>query len=149
MRRLTKNLVSLLVGLLCAWVLFEPVPARAFDNTTLSGPYGFEFNKFGTCPNIEVTVGLFNFDGSGNVTGSFRQYDSNKNGSGPKTSSGTASGTYTVNSNGTGTINFASPETVKFAFSIDSTATAAKRLELINLSLSVWSCAESGYAIQQ
>jgi hypothetical protein len=32
---------------------------------------------------------------------------------------------------------------------MDSTATSAKRIELINLTLGSLSCAESGYAIQQ
>jgi hypothetical protein len=149
MQQLAKSSWAVTVGVLCAWLLLRPAPAAAFDNTSLSGSYAFEFNKFGTCPNIEVTVGVFSFDGSGNVTGTFRQYDSNKNGKGTKVSSGSASGTYTVNSNGTGTINFTSPEAVRFAFSIDSTATSAPRMELINLSLGSLSCAESGYAIEQ
>lgn len=150
MRQLARNsYVAAVAGLLCAWLVMRPAPAAAYDNTSLSGTYAFEFNKFGTCPNIEVTVGVFSFDGAGTVTGSFRQYDSDKNGAGPKASSGSASGTYTVNPNGTGTINFTSPETVNFAFAINSTATSAQRMELINLSLHAWTCAESGYAIQQ
>ncbi len=53
-----------------------------------------------------VVVGLFDFDGAaGTVTASFKQYASNKGGTGPKVSSGAASGTYTVNADGTGTIN--------------------------------------------
>jgi len=150
MQQLAKSSwAAAVVGVLCAWLLLHPAPAAAFDNTSLSGTYAFEFNKIWTCPNIEVTVGVFSFDGSGNVAGTFRQYDSNKNGKGTKVSSGSASGTYTVNSNGTGTIDFTSPETVRFAFSIDSTATSAPRMELINLSLGSLNCAESGYAIEQ
>ncbi|HVB79863.1 MAG TPA: hypothetical protein VNE82_07935 [Candidatus Binataceae bacterium] len=149
MRQLAKGSYAIAGGLLCAWLVLRPAPAAAFDNTSLSGSYAFEFNKFGTCPNLEVTVGVFSFDGSGTVSGSFRQYDSNKNGAGPKASSGTASGTYTVHADGTGTINFTSPETTTFAFAIDSTGTSAPRMELINLSLNAKSCADSGYAIQQ
>jgi hypothetical protein len=36
-------------GCACAWLLLRPAPAAAFDNTSLSGSYAFEFNKFGTC----------------------------------------------------------------------------------------------------
>jgi hypothetical protein len=92
---------------------------------------------------------LFAFDGAGNASGKFTNYSSNQEGAGPKVSTGTATGTYTVNSEGTGKINFTSPDTVTFAFTIDSTATSAQRLELILLSLHSFSCAESGYAIQQ
>jgi hypothetical protein len=148
-RQLAKSSYAIAAGLVCAWLVLRPAPAAAFDNASLSGSYAFEFNKFGTCPNLEVTVGVFNFDGSGTATGSFRQYDSNKVGRGPKASSGTASRTYTVKPDGTGTINFTSPETTTFAFAINSTATSAQRMELINLSLHSWSCAENGYAIQQ
>jgi len=135
-------------GLLCAWALLLPAPAAAFDSSSISGSYAFQFNKFGTCPNLQTIVGLFTFDGAGNVSGKFTQYSSNKGGAGPKVSTGTATGTYTVNPDGTGRINLTSP-TVTFAFTIDSTATSAQRLELILLSLGSSSCAQSGYAIQQ
>ena len=91
---------------------------------------------------------MFDFDGAGNVTASFKQYASNKGGAGPKVSSGTASGTYNVNTDGTGTINLTTIGQT-FAFAIDSTATSAERIELINTSSKSWSCALSGYAIQQ
>jgi len=149
MQRLAPKWWTLATGLLCAWVLLMPAPAAAFDNSSISGNYAFQFNKFGTCPNLEVIVGLFTFDGGGNVSGKFTQYSSNKGGAGPKVSTGTATGTYTVNSDGTGRIHLTSPDTVAFAFAIDSTATSAQRLELILLSLGSSSCAQSGYAIQQ
>jgi hypothetical protein len=128
--------------------MVQPRPALAvsFTDATLSGSFAFQFNKFGTCPNIAAVVGVFDFNGAGNVTASFKQFNSNHV---PKVSSGSASGTYTVNSNGTGLINLTSPTTLTFAFSIDSTATSAERVELINLTLGSSSCAESGYAIQQ
>src|SRR5439155_1830933 len=65
------------------------------------------------------------------ASGKFTNYSSNQEGAGPKVSTGTATATYTVNSDGTGKINFTSPDTVTFAFTIDSTATSAQRLELI------------------
>lgn len=136
-------------GLFCAWALLQPAPAAAFDVSNISGSYAFQFNKFGTCPNLEVKVGLFTFDGAGNVSGTFTNYSSNKMGAGPKVSTGTATGTYTVNSDGTGSIHFTTPNTVTFAFAIDSTATLAERLELVTLSLGSKGCAQSGYAIQQ
>src|SRR6185437_9016865 len=149
MQRLARRWLTVAAGLLCAWALLLPAPAAAFDNSSVSGSYAFQFNKFGTCPNLQAIVGLFTFDGTGNVNGKFTQYSSNKGGAGPKVSTGTATGTYSVNSDGTGRINFTSPDTVTFAFTIDSTATPAQRLELILLSLHSSGCAESGYAIQQ
>jgi hypothetical protein len=148
MRRLTAVWWMMVAGLLC-WALFQPArPALAasFTDASLSGSFAFQFNKFGTCPNIAVIVGVFDFNGAGNVTGSFKQFNSDKV---PKVSSDSASGTYTVNSDGTGLIELTSPATTTFAFSIDSTATSAERIELINLTLGSLSCAESGYAIQQ
>jgi hypothetical protein len=141
--------LAMAAGLLCAWVLLLSAPAAAFDNSSISGSYAFQLNKFGTCSNLSVLVGLFTFDGAGNASGKFTSYSSNKGGAGPKVSTGTATGTYTVNTDGTGRINLTSPNTVKFAFAIDSTAAAAQRLEMILLSLHSSSCAESGYAIQQ
>jgi hypothetical protein len=149
MQQLAMKWLAVAAGVLCAWVLLLSAPALAFDNSNVSGSYAFQLNKFGTCPNQSVIVGLFTFDGAGNASGKFTNYSSNKGGTGPKVSTGTATGTYTVNSDGTGTINFTSPDTVTLAFTIDSAATSAQRLELILLSLHSWSCAESGYAIQQ
>ena len=137
-------------ALICAWVVMRPAPAAAFDNASLSGTYAFQFNKFGTCQNIQAAVGVFSFDGAGSATASFTKYNSYKWGTGgPKINVGTASGTYTVNADGTGTINFTSPDTVTFAFAIDSSATPAQRFEMINISMRSPSCAASGFAIQQ
>jgi hypothetical protein len=152
MRRLAMKGLTVAVGLLCAW-LFQPASARAgaFDNSSLSGPFGFQLNKFGTCPNIVVVAGLLNFDGSGGVTGSFSQYASDRGGTGPKALSGTVSGTYAfdVSGNGMGTISLVAPKIGTFAFVLDSTATLAKRIEAINTSSHSWTCAMSGYATQQ
>ncbi len=151
MHRLEPRWWTLATGLLCAWLLFQPVPARAttFGNSSLSGSFGFQLNKFGTCQNIVVVAGVLNFDGSSGVTGSFSQYASNRGGVGPKASSGSVLGTYAVNSDGTGTMNLTSPKVGTFAFAIDSTATSAERIELISTSSNSWTCAMSGCAIQQ
>ncbi len=153
MRRIANGWWVAIAGLLLAWIGFQPAPAAAaFSSASLSGNYAFEFNKFGTCPNMEVVVGVFTFDGAGNVSATFSQFDSDKGGTGPKAKTGqTATGTYTFDpsNNGSGIMKFTSPETIKFAFAVDSTATSAQRLELINLNLGSWTCAESGYAIQQ
>jgi hypothetical protein len=151
MQRLKTNWWTLAAGVLGAWLLFQPASARAgtFDNSSLSGPFGLQLNKFGTCPNIVTVVGLLNFDGTGGVTGSFNQYTSDRGGTGPKTSSGNILGIYTVNPDGTGTMSLTSPKIGTFAFVLDSTATSAERIELINTSSHSWTCAMSGYAIQQ
>jgi hypothetical protein len=150
MHQSAKRWMGVVVALICAWVVMRPAPAAAFDIGSLSGSYAFQFNKFGTCQNIQAAVGVFSFDGAGNVSASFTKYNSYKwSTRGPKINSGTASGTYTVNSDGTGTINFTSPDTVTFAFAIDSTAAAAQRLEFINISMHSPTCAASGFAIQQ
>ncbi|HVB81047.1 MAG TPA: hypothetical protein VNE82_14005 [Candidatus Binataceae bacterium] len=149
MQRLATKGLAVAVGLLCAWVILLPAPAAAFDNSSISGSYAFQFNKFGTCPNLVVVVGVLDFDGSGGVTGSFSQYASDRGGMGPKHSSGSVLGTYTVSSNGMGTMSLTSPKVGTLAFSIDSTSTSAERIEMINTSSNSWSCAMSGYAIQQ
>ncbi|HZO83066.1 MAG TPA: hypothetical protein VFB33_15325 [Candidatus Binataceae bacterium] len=149
MQRLAKNSM-VAAAILCAGLLLRPALASAvtFGDATLNGTYAFQFNKFGTCPNIAVIVGVFDFNGSGNVTANFTVFNSNKGGAGPKTSTGSASGTYTVNPDGTGVIQFSSSGSPKFAFVIDSSA-SVPRLELITTNLGSSSCAESGYAIQQ
>jgi hypothetical protein len=150
MHQSAKRCMGVAVALICAWVVMRPAPAAAFDKTSLSGTYGFQFNKFGTCLNIQAAVGVFDFDGLGGVSASFTKYNSYKwSKHGPKVDTGTASGTYIVNSDGTGTIYFTSPDTVTFAFAIDSSATSAQRLEFINISMHSPSCAASGFAIQQ
>ena len=153
MQCLKTNWWTLAAGVLGAWLLFQPASARAgtFDNSSLSGPFGFQLNKFGTCPNIVTVTGLLIFNGTGGVTGTFSQYASDRGGTGPKTSPGTVSGTYTFdpNGNGTGTMSLTSPKVGTFAFVLDSTSTSAERIELINTSSHSWTCAMSGYAIQQ
>ncbi|HVA40819.1 MAG TPA: hypothetical protein VNF49_09150 [Candidatus Binataceae bacterium] len=151
MQRLATSWWAVAAGLLCAWLLFQPGTARAatFGNSSLSGPFGLQLNKFGTCPNLVVVVGVFNFDGSSAVTGRFSQYASDRGGAGPKASSGSVLGTYSVNSDGTGTMSLTSPKVGTFAFVIDSTSTSAERIELISTSSASWTCAMSGYAIQQ
>jgi hypothetical protein len=115
------------------------------------GSFRLSAQQVRTCPNIVVVAGLLNFDGSGGVTGSFSQYASDRGGRGPKALSGTVSGTYAfdVSGNGMGTISLVAPKIGTFAFVLDSTATLARRIELINTSSHSWTCAMSGYAIQQ
>jgi len=150
MHQSAKRWMGVVVALICAWVVMRPAPAAAFDIGSLSGSYAFQFNKFGTCQNIQAAVGVFSFDGAGSVTANFTVYNSYKwAAGGPKVTSGSSSGTYSVNSDGTGTINITSPDTVTFAFAIDSGATPAQRFEMIKTSMHSLSCAESGFAIQQ
>jgi hypothetical protein len=141
-------------AMFCASMLLQPAPARAgtFDVGSLSGNFGFQLNKFGWCNNIVTSVGLLNFDGSGNVSASFTNYYSNKAGNGPKVKTGSASGTYTfnVNGDGTGEIDFSAPDNRTFAFVIDSTgSTGMERIEIIATKSQSSRCAMSGYAIQQ
>ena len=49
MQQLAKSSWAV-VGVLCAWLVLRPAPAAAFDNTSLSGSYAFEFNKFRDLP---------------------------------------------------------------------------------------------------
>lgn len=136
----------------CAVAMLQPGSAQAqtLTSASLNGSFAFQLNKFGWCSNIVTSVGLFQFDGNGNVSASFTNYYSNKAGNGPKVKTGSASGTYTVNGDGTGEIDMTAPDNRKFAFVIDSTGTTgAERIELINSSLHSPRCAMSGYAIQQ
>lgn len=145
-------------ALLCAGMLFQPssAQAQAFDSSSLSGSFAFQLNEFGSCSNIQTSVGLFVFtpvagNATGDVTAKFTNYYSDKAGNGPRLKTGgSASGTYTVNPDGSGEIDMTSPNNRKFPFVIDSTGVSgAERIEVINGSLHSWRCAMSGYAIQQ
>jgi hypothetical protein len=76
--------------------------ARALSPALPSGSYGFQFTK---SPSPEGIVGVINFDGAGNLTGSFT--DVSGNDSNQPLVTGTFTGTYTPNPDGTGTMNIA------------------------------------------
>ena len=85
--------------------------ARAAHPGSLQGSYGFQLNN---SPIPACTVGFTTFDGAGNVTVSFVSVGVGRDASQPPVSSGTVTGTYSVNPDGSGTINL--PAAGSFAF---------------------------------
>jgi hypothetical protein len=83
-------------GVLCASA--EP----AFSNSSLKGSYGVLLNKWtsSSTSKPEVLVGVFDFDGAGNI--SITSFTDNN---GVTITTGTGSGTYSVKKNGTGSMS--------------------------------------------
>lgn len=75
--------------------------ARAGQVSSLNGTYGFRFDS---SPVPAGNIGVYSFDGAGNVTLSFTNVGMPGAGAQLPVSSGTLSGTYTVNPDGTGTM---------------------------------------------
>jgi hypothetical protein len=75
--------------------------ARAGQVSSLNGSYGYRLDN---SPVPSGSIGVFDFDGAGNVTSSFTNVGSP--GTGPQlgVGNGTSNGTYAVNPDGTGTI---------------------------------------------
>jgi hypothetical protein len=79
--------------------------ARVAKAGSLNGSYGFQFNN---SPVPTGTLGVMRFDGAGNVAMSSTSVGAGKDdtsGQAP-VSSGTLTGTYSINPDGSGTINF-------------------------------------------
>jgi hypothetical protein len=79
--------------------------ARAAYAGPLKGSYAFQLNN---SPVPAGTIGVMSFDGAGNVAASFTSVGVGSDPSQPPVSSGTNTGTYSINPDGSGTINLAS-----------------------------------------
>ena len=96
------------------------------QTTSLSGPYGFLVNAASFMrPNNNGTgvLGMLNFDGAGNVTGSYTFEQGLKGPNKPTQNiAGSLTGTYSINPDGTGTttLNLDAGLTVTFAMVIGS-----------------------------
>jgi hypothetical protein len=118
-----------------------------FGNASVKGSYSFSLNKWTADVNAgqNGVLGVFHFDGAGNVTGSFSAMHAGT------LQTGTATGTYTVNSNGAGSINLtlAPSGTVQLAIVLNTTkAGVANSLHLLTTS-NTDNAVESGTAILQ
>ena len=98
----------------------RPLLRQLLTNATVKGNYSLLLEGGGS-----ALVGLLKFDGASDVTLTYTQ-------TGP--SSGTFSGTYTVDSNGTGTITFSSQDpAITFTFVLCSVVNGtAKILNMVD-----------------
>jgi hypothetical protein len=75
--------------------------ARAASTNPLKGSYGYQM---AILPNASVSIGVFNFDVAGNVTGPAIFVGAGKDPHQPPVITGNLSGTYVLNPDGSGTI---------------------------------------------
>ena len=77
------------------------------QSTSLSGPYGFLISASTNDPaegNGTAVLGVMNFDGAGNVTGTYTLQNGASGGQAAQTAAGKLTGTYSSNSDGTGSV---------------------------------------------
>lgn len=110
----------------CGQTLFSGA-ARAAHPGSLKGSYGFQANN---SPGPGATVGVISFDGAGNATASFSSVGVGNGGSQPSVSSGTATGTYSINPDGSGTIHLTNASD-QFTFAIVVTDGGSELLMLV------------------
>lgn len=147
MRTPNPRTFQVVVLVLIAAVFAGSAQAAAFTNASVKGSYGFLINKWTADVNAgqDGVLGVFHFDGAGNVTGSFTEMHAGV------LQTGTATGTYTVNSNGTGSINLTVTPggTVQLAIVLNTTkAGVANGLNLLGTN-NTDNSVESGTAILQ
>ena len=104
----------------CILMFAIAASAATYTNATVKGNYSLLLEGGGS-----ALVGLLKFDGASNVTLTYTQTGS---------SSGTFSGTYTVDSNGKGTITFSSQDpAITFTFVLCSVVNGnAKILNMVD-----------------
>jgi hypothetical protein len=107
----TRNRVMMMTAvLLIGLVLWLPglrLPRVAAQSAGLKGSYGVTLTQlYNGGNNPGAVVGVFTFDGAGNVTASFTnvQPDPDPKATTVQVSAGQLTGTYTVNADGTGTL---------------------------------------------
>ena len=107
------------VLLLFATILLSDRADAAFNNASLNGTCGFGLESVSSGGKTSGGIGLFTFDGSGNLSGKVAAADN----SGEVFTDFTtfSGGTYSVNSDGTGTASFSGNGTsVSLSFVIDN-----------------------------
>ena len=140
--------VAILVWMAVAMVVpMATAHLPAFNNGSLKGSYSFLMVKWTSTSSESAwnVLGIMTFDGAGNLSGSFTE---NQAGT---VSTGTLSGTYSVNSNGTGSMSFTCTGcsgTVTIAFTVDA---STKNIQLLETDCSNKPCdyVNSGTAIAQ
>ncbi len=105
MRLLQKTTLMLAAGACSALLLaLSAVPSWAFSAATLMGNCSLSIVTTLSDGNTEVVVGLFSFDGAGNITASTSVVSENGTDLTFSDFTNIQSGSYTVNGNGTGTL---------------------------------------------
>jgi hypothetical protein len=142
-KRSFSRLVSMLVltlTLVCSFAYFAPgngLRAVAAQSTPPSGSFGFLVNAWLAPQNSDsgtAFLGVMNFDGAGNVTGSLTFQRGSTSTKAAQTFAGTLTGTYSSNPDGTGsvTVTFGGVLTFTFAMVI---ADGGQSLQLVGTNL--------------
>jgi hypothetical protein len=109
--------------------LLQSTTAGKYTAASLKGNFALQYNPWTADANLaeDGGVGIFSFDGRGNIKGSVTiMFDGGKVG-------GTLKATYKVNSDGSGTISVVSKHNVQFAFALNSVAAGqAKGLQFLD-----------------
>lgn len=138
--------VLVLVSVTTLFAVSVQAAVAVFSNASVKGSYSFLLNRWTADVNAsqEGNLGLMTFDGAGGVTASFT---SMRNG---VLSTGTATGTYSINANGTGTVNLTGQNgTLQFAIVLNSTAAGIARSVELLLTNDTTNSVTSGTAVLQ
>ena len=123
--------------------LTQSTTAATYSLSTLKGTFSFDFHEatFDSSVAIQGGIGLFTFDGKGNVKGSSRYV------AGGVFQTATFTGTYAVNADGSGSISLSN--SAQYAFVLNSVAGGlAKGLQFIQTN-TTGNVAISGTALKQ
>ena len=138
---------------IAAMALGAPCAAAGFSTANVRGGYAFSSTRFGTCTDLEHSVGLFTFDGKGGIKGSLTDYGTASNGSGgPAVHQFAVSGTYSVNANGTGTMKFhLNIPSSQLDFVIDNlnSSAVAREIDFVDTGTLKGHCATNGVLLRQ
>jgi hypothetical protein len=143
---LISRIRSLKAVLLVFMIMALAVSAQAsFTNASLKGSYSYLINRWTADSTINESAygGVVTCDGAGNVSATYLDM------SGGVETTGTESGTYTVNANGTGTIDFTTGGTNHFAMVLNSTAAGLAHGLLLLRTDNTTNLVESGTALLQ
>jgi hypothetical protein len=124
MGNFSRGFVQFVVLIFMTIMLAMSTQAATFGNASVKGYYSFQVILWTANSNTPAygMIGVMNFDGVGNVTGSYNSI------SGGNLSVGALGGTYAVNRNGIGAIDFTSGSTAQFAIILNSNSTNTTNL---------------------
>lgn len=105
-RRLLPSTPALTIGLALAFAFLSPAGKVSFASaqvTSPAGSYGILVNQWrdANSNNVSALLGVLNFDGAGNITGTYTFLSSKAN----TPANGTWTGTYSGNPDGSNTVN--------------------------------------------
>lgn len=129
------------------FAVLQSTQAAVYTTANLKGTFSFLVNAWTPDVNLsqEGIVGLFTFNGSGKVTGSFRDIH------GGVFESGTITGTYTINSDGTGAMSLVTGnDTPQLVLVLNAVAAGhSKGLQLLQTTENGQNRVHSGSAVKE